>query len=155
VRRFRQGKKEMKIRFIVAFAAVFSAIGFFLSSNFQKTESAGFINSRCAVSSFRSAYRQSKAVFVGEVVGEEKDGDNKIIKFEIKQSWKGANAKNLEINVYETTRYQAFFKNGEKYLIYATAGEDGKLYVGKCSRSDNAANAAEDLRKLGKGKIPR
>jgi hypothetical protein len=145
----------MKIRFIAAFTAVFSAIGFFLSSNFQATESAGFINSRCAISSFRSAYRQSKAVFVGEVVGEEKNEDTKIFKFEVKQYWKGTNAKNIEINVYETTRFQAFFKKGEKYLIYATVDEDGKLYVGKCSRSNNAASAAEDLRKLGKGKIPR
>jgi hypothetical protein len=145
----------MKIRFIVAFAAVFSAIVIFLSSNFQATESAGFINSRCGVSPFRSAYRQSKVIFVGEVVGEEKDGDNKIIKFEVKEYWKGANTKNIEINVYETTRYQAFFKKGEKYLIYTTAGEDGKLYVSKCSRSTDFANAAEDLRKLGKGKIPR
>ena len=145
----------MKIRFVAAFAAVFSAIVIFLSSNFQATKSAGLVNLRCAVSSFNSSYRQSKAVFVGEVVSEEKNEDTKTFKFEIKRFWKGANAKNIEINVYETTRYQAFFKKGEKYLIYATAGEDGKLYVSKCSRSDNAANAAEDLRKLGKGKIPR
>ena len=145
----------MKIRFVAAFAAVFSAIGIFLSSNFQTTESAGFINSRCAIASFRSAYRQSKAVFVGEVVSEEKDEDTKTFKFEVKEYWKGADTKNIEINVYETTRYQAWFQKGGKYLIYATADEDGKLRVERCSRSRDAANAAEDLRQLGKGKIPR
>ena len=143
----------MKIRFIVAFAAVFSAIGFFLAFNFQTTESAGV--SLCIMTTFKSSYRQSKAVFVGEVVGEEKNGDNKTVKFEVEKYWKGANVKNVEINIYETMRYQANFKKGEKYLIYATAGENGKLSVGRCSRSLPVTNAAEDLRKLGKGKIPR
>ena len=145
----------MKIRFIIASAFVFSAIVFGFSSNFQKAESAVNFNSKCAISSFQTAYQQSKAVFVGEVVGEEKDGDTRTFDFKVEKYWKGSNAKNVEILVYETARYQAWFKKGGKYLIYATADEDGKLRVSRCSRSRNVENAEEDLQKLGKGKIPR
>jgi hypothetical protein len=154
---FQAGKKKMKIRFIIAFAVVFSAMGVIFSSNFQTTESAGSINlnSKCAIASFQSAYQESKAVFIGEVVSEEKNGDIRTFKFEIEKYWKGTDAKNVEILVYETARYQAWFKTGEKYLIYAATDEDGKLRVGRCSRSRDVENAKEDLQQLGKGKTPR
>ena len=147
----------MKIRIIVAFAAVFSAIGFGFLSNFQKAESAGAINFnlKCAIAPFQSAYQQSKSVFVGEVVSEEKDGDTRTFNFKVEKYWKGKSAKNIRILVYETTRYQAWFKKGGKYLVYASGDEDGKLHVGRCSRSRDVDGAEEDLQKLGKGKIPR
>ncbi|MEP6902451.1 MAG: hypothetical protein ABJA66_11920 [Actinomycetota bacterium] len=147
----------MKIRFIIAFAVVFSAIGLSLSSNIQTTESAVSINSnsKCAIASFRSAYQESKAVFVGEVVSEEKNGDTKTFNFKVERYWKGTDQQNIEIDVYETARYQAWFKTGGKYLVYATVAEDGKLRVGRCSRSRDAEAAKEDLQQLGKGKTPR
>ncbi len=145
----------MKIRFVLVFAAVFLAIGIFLSSDFQTTESAGLVNSKCFVRSFKTNYRQSKAVFVGEVVNDEKNGDIRTFKFNVEKYWKGANTKNVEVNAYETRRYQAGFKKGEKYLIYAGVDENGKLQIGRCSRSVEAANATKDLEQLGKGKIPR
>lgn len=147
----------MKIRIVFAFAVVVSAIGIFLLSNTQTTESAVSINRemKCAIPSFQTAYQQSSSVFVGTVVSEEKNGDTKTFKFKIEKYWKGAKKKNIEINVYETARYQAFFEKGERYLIYATADEDGKLRVSRCSRSRDMDNADEDLRQLGKGKIPR
>jgi len=145
----------MKIRFIIALAFVFSAVFFAFSSNFQKAESAVNFKSRCAIASFQAAYNQSKAVFVGEVVGEEKDGDTRKFDFKVEKYWKGSDSENVEIFVYETARYQAWFKKGGKYLIYASADEDGKLRVGRCSRSRDLENAEEDLQKLGKGKIPR
>jgi hypothetical protein len=147
----------MKIRFVIAFAAVFSAIGVGFSSNFQTAESASRVKfgGKCAIPAFRSAYSQSKAVFVGEVVGEEKSGDTRIFDFKVEKYWKGTKSARLKIMVYETARYQAWFKKGGKYLIYATAGTDGELYVGRCSRSRDAEDAEEDLQKLGEGKIPR
>jgi hypothetical protein len=145
----------MKIRFIIALAIVFSSIVFGFSSNFQTAESAVDFNSKCAITSFQSAYSQSKAVFAGEVVSEGKDGDTRTFDFKVEKYWKGADSKNVEILVYETARYQAWFKKGGKYLIYATADEDGKLHVGRCSRSRDLEIAGDDLQKLGKGKIPR
>jgi len=145
----------MKIRFIIALAIVFSAVVFGFSSNFQKAESAANFNLRCASLPVQAAYRQSKAVFVGEVIGEEKNGDTKSFNFKVERYWKGKSAKKIKIDVYETSRYQAFFKKGEKYLIYADADEEGKLRVSRCSRSRDVENAEEDLQKLGKGKVPR
>ena len=150
----------MKIRFLIALAAVvFLAIGFGFSSNFQTAESARVINrgGKCAIPAFPAAYRQSKAVFVGEVVGEEKRGDTRYFDFKVEKYWKGKSAGRIEIAVAETTRYQAWFKKGGKYLVYATGDRDldGALYVGRCSRSRDADDAAEDLQKLGKGKSPR
>lgn len=145
----------MKIRFIIATAVVFSAIGAGFSSNFQTAESSVFKNYKCAVPSFESAYRQSKAVFVGEVVGEEKNGDTKTFDFKVEKYWKGAGSKNIEINVYEMARFQAWFKKGERYLVYAWADEDGKLHISRCSRSRSVESADEDLKQLGKGKEPR
>jgi hypothetical protein len=148
--------EKMKIRFIIALAAVFAAIGFGVSSSFQTAESAGgALNSKCAIPSFQTAYGQAKAVFVGEVAAEEKQGDIRTFDFKIEKYWKGADAQNIEILVYETARYQAWFKTGGKYLIYADADEGGKLHVGRCSRSRDVEGAEEDLQKLGKGKIPR
>ena len=147
----------MKIRSIIALAIVLSAIVSGFSSNFQTAESAGWenFNSKCAIASFSSAYSQSKAVFAGEVVSEEKDGDTRTFAFKVEKYWKGTDAANVKILVYETARYQAWFKKGGKYLIYATADEDGKLHVGRCSRSRDLENAGEDLQKLGKGRAPR
>ena len=147
----------MKIRFIIAFTAVFSAIGVGFSSNFQTAESASRVKfgGKCAIPAFRSAYSQSKAVFVGEVVGEEKNGDLRSFDFKVEKYWKGADARRVEVLVYETARFQAWFKKGEKYLIYAPADENGKLRVYRCSRSRDVDNAEEDLQKLGEGKSPR
>jgi hypothetical protein len=141
----------MKIRFVIAFTAIISAIGVGLSSNFQTTE----IAAKCRIPGFESAYRASTAVFTGEVLTEEKSGDTRVFEFKVEKYWKGKNDERVVIHVYETARYQAFFKKGEKYLIYATRDADGKLHVGRCSRSRDVEDAAEDLQKLGKGKNPR
>jgi hypothetical protein len=147
----------MKFRFVIAFAALASAIGFGFSADFQTAESAGAIifKSKCAISTFQSSFQQSKAVFVGEVVAEEKNGDTRSFDFKVEKYWKGKDSKHIEILVYETARYQAWFKKGGKYLVYATAGEDESLHVERCSRSRDVENAGEDLQKLGEGKIPR
>ena len=146
----------MKIRFYIALAVVFSAIGFGFSSNFPVTESANSFNPgmKCAIPNFQTAYRESKAVFIGEVVGEEKNGDTRIFDLKVEKYWKGANSKRVRVYVYETARYQAWFKEGGRYLIYAGSDADGKLRVGRCSRSRDADDA-EDLQKLGKGRSPR
>ncbi len=94
-------------------------------------------------------------MFVGEVVGDEKNGDVRRVDFKVEKYWKGANTKRLEIYVYETARFQTWFKKGGKYLIYAPEDEDGKLRVDRCSRSRDVEFAEEDLQKLGEGKIPR
>jgi hypothetical protein len=142
----------MKIRILVSLAVVLSAFGIVFLSDEQSRPA----EAKCAPPSFQSAFRQSKAVFVGEVLSEEKDGDVKTFKFEVEKYWKGAGEKTLEVKVYESTRFQAWFKTGEKYLIFASADANGDLRdKARCSRSKNIENASEDLALLGEAKKPR
>lgn len=143
----------MKIRFFIAFAVIVSIFG--LSSDFYRANGAAELNAKCRMPNFEEAYEQSKAVFLGEVVEEEKQGDTRRFTFKVEKYWKGANAEQIEISVYETARYQAWFEKDKRYLVYAFEDEDGNLRVGRCSRSNNAENAKDDLQKLGKGKSPR
>jgi hypothetical protein len=140
--------KYLKLFFAIAvLSAVFGA--FVSESVTAENESA-----KCAVLSVENAYQQAGAVFIGKVLSEEKRGDVRYFEFEVEKYWKGANKKKIEIGVYETVRYQANFQTGERYLIYAKANDEGKLSVGRCSRSRPADGAKEDLEKLGAGKKP-
>lgn len=142
---------------IALFILIFSAIGLIFSSNLKTAESRELKNEmeRCAIPSFKTAFGQAGAVFTGEVLSVEKNGDTKTFEFKVEKYWKGAGNRKIKINVYETPRYQAFFKEGEKYLVFADADMNGKFYVGRCSRSREISGAAEDLKSLGKAKMPR
>jgi len=116
-----------------------------------KTESAG----KCSVLAVGAAYKDSKAVFVGEVMKVVKDGDVKTFTFKVEKYWKGASAAEIEINVQETMRYQAWFEVGEKYLVFARGEKGhGKLWEVRCSRTTRLADASEDIKKLGRAKTP-
>ena len=142
---------------IALFILIFSAIVFVLSSNIQKAESCALNNEaiKCAIPSFQTAFEEAKTIFAGEVLSVEKNGDTKTFEFEITTYWKGADKRKVKINVYETSRYQAFFKKGENYLVFASANKDGKFYVGRCSRSKEISEASEDLELLGEAKRKR
>ena len=145
----------MKIQKVIIAIVVLSAMFCAFSSETAITESrAGRETAKCRIPTFNEAYNYADAIFVGKVIGETKNGDVKTFEFEVEKYWKGAKKTKIKINVYETARYQAWFQAGEKYLIYATADDDGKLKVGRCSRSNEAENASEDLEKLGAGKNP-
>lgn len=141
---------------IVLFTLIFSAIGLIFSSNLKTAESCEIKNelSKCAIPSFQKAFERAGAVFTGEVLSVEKNGDTRTFEFRIEKYWKGANKRTIQINVYETPRYQAFFKKGEKYLVFADA-DAGKFYVGRCSRSREITGAAADLKLLGRANAPR
>jgi hypothetical protein len=147
----------MKNIIMAAFAIVFSASVLF-SSGAQKIEHNFLSNeaTKCRMATFEEAERESDAIFVGEVLSAEKSGDDKVFTFKIEKYWKGKDAKNAHVSVYESARFQAWFKTGEKYLVYAKADDDGTLRdSARCSRSKDLENASEDLTKLGEGKSPK
>ena len=144
----------MKNRILFSCALVFSAFVIGLSSNAQKAESRKS-GAKCAVFAVKRALESSKAVFAGEVISEEKHGDIKTFKFMVEKYWKGADRKEVEIFVYQTARYQSPFKEGEKFLVYATGDEDGRLTVSRCSRSRALEYAEDDIKQLGEGKTPK
>lgn len=143
---------KMKYQRIIIAVAILSALFGAFSS---ETLTAGNESAKCRVFSFDEAYSSANAVFIGKVSSESKSGDVRTFEFEIEKYWKGTDKKKIEINVYETTRYQANFQTGERYLIYANANSEGELSVGRCSRSRTAGQAEEDLTKLGTGKKPK
>jgi hypothetical protein len=111
---------------------------------------------KCKIPDFKTEYAAAKAVFLGEITDVADEGDVKIFTFKVEKYWKGAASKKIKINVQQTMRYQAWFKVGEKYLVFARGDESGeKLWERRCSRTKQLGNASEDLKQLGKGKIPR
>jgi len=111
---------------------------------------------KCATMTFEKEYEQTKAVFLGEVLNARKEGDKSIFEFRVKKYWKGIARRNVIVEVNEYARYQAQFKIGGKYLVFARAEGDGRLFDMRCSRSkdlDGYGGAVqEDLKKLGKAK---
>ncbi|HEX8734271.1 MAG TPA: hypothetical protein VF721_03040 [Pyrinomonadaceae bacterium] len=112
-------------------------------------------NGKCAIPGLKTALLNSSAVFVGEVLSETKNGDERTFEFRVVKYWKGAKGKKIEVSVNETARYQAWYQVGEKYLVFARTDEDGRLRDGRCSPSKLLSEASKDLKTLGRAKIPR
>ncbi len=113
------------------------------------------IAGKCGVPAVGVAYKNSAAVFVGEVTSVVKDGDVKTFTLKVEKYWKGAAGETIEVSVQETMRYQAWFEVGEKYLVFARGDKGhGKLWEVRCSRSARLADASEDIKKLGRAKKP-
>ncbi len=142
---------------MLALGVIFSTIAFGFPSNLSNAkntfgEASG---ARCAIPSFAAAKNRAQAIFVGKVLSKKSNGDEKIFEFEIEKYWKGEDKKKIKVRVYENPRFQAWFETGETYLIFADADEDdGKLFVGRCSRSKEIDAASEDLKSLGEAKKP-
>ena len=109
---------------------------------------------RCATPSVKNAIKNSEAIFVGKVLSVSQDGDIKTFEFQVEKYWKGRIKKKIKINVQEFARFQAWFKIGGRYLVYANSREDGKLFDGRCSATKLLSDASKDLKQLGKAKNP-
>ncbi len=140
---------------------LFLLIGmFFVSSNNLNVSSANEINeiteAKCAMPNFDAAYKNAKAVFIGEVIAVEIDGDKKIFEFRVKKFWKGIEDTTVKVAVYENMRYESPYYASKTFLVFANDDEDGGLIDGRCSRSKDlngsSADLKDDLKKLGKGK---
>ena len=86
---------------IVLFILIFSATGLTLSSNLKTAESFEIKNelNKCAIPSFQKAFERAGAVFAGEVLSVEKNGDTRTFEFRIEKYWKGADEPTLRRHV--------------------------------------------------------
>jgi hypothetical protein len=134
----------------IAFSLIVSAIFLFSASGILAKSCR-----KCAVSSVKQALMVSAAVFSGKVLKVSQSGNTKIIEFQAEKYWKGTRKKRLKISVDESTRFESFFESGGRYLVYSFKSEDGKLQVGRCSRSTEIENAKDDIKQLGNGKKPK
>ena len=144
----------MKIVIIIA-ALVCTSFGAMDRGDIEHESGNTTALAKCAIPNFDNEFRNSKAVFVGKVTKVTKVGDDRVFEFAVEKYWKGATTKRITVSFYETTRYQAWFKLGETYLMFAARESDGRFTVARCSRSKDLSQANDDLRKLGKAKRPK
>jgi len=140
--------KVFRLAVVCCLISIFAILPF----EAKNLESAG----KCKAANLKDEYANAKSVFVGEILNVASDGDVKTFTFKVEKYWKGTADKEVEVNVQQTMRYQAWFKVGEKYLVFARGTEtDEKLWERRCSRTKRLVDASEDLQQLGKGKKSR
>jgi hypothetical protein len=112
----------------------------------------------CSPPSQRSAYRDAKAVFIGQVieVNEKtpippklKDAVFYGVKFRVEKAWKGARGREItllsDMGLLSCAHWANKFRVGEKYLVYAY---DKELFDFGCSRSVHLQYASDDIKRL-------
>ncbi len=139
---------------ILAFLTI--SICLVYSPNYYGLTAENHLSAKCAIMKFDAEYKNSKAVFIGEVINIEKDGDKKIIEFKVKKFWKGIKDSKIKVTVYENFRFESPFDKSETHLVFAKDNEEGGLWDGRCSRSKDlngtSSDLEDDLKALGKGK---
>ena len=103
----------------------------------------------------KNPYKVSKAVFFGELVEIVQPDlrSPRVVKFKVEKYWKGVKDESVSIMTTAVAPCGYNFRVGEKYLIYA-GEEKGQLETSPC-RILAEDVAEKDLKKLGKGKIPK
>ena len=96
---------------------------------------------------------QAQSIFSGKVIGQTATQ----IRFKVQKWWKGAPY--FETFIYADnkviTSCDVTFKNDEIYLVYAFRSSPGnKPETNQCSGTKDLTAAEEDLKILGKGKLP-
>ena len=129
--------------------AIFSTPNFY---SIAKTK----VPAKCATLAFEKAYKRAGAVFVGNVLNISKEGNTKTVKFKVIKYWKGIEKTIVTVSVYENPRFQAPYKEGKRYLVFAKSKEKSGFWDGRCSRSRDiegfSPSLKDDLKALGKSK---
>lgn len=100
-----------------------------------------------------SERKKSQAVFTGEVVEVIDVEGNVEVKLKVLQSWKGVQSESVSVFTTSICCICGYsFERGETYLIYTYSGNRGELRTNMCTRTQKIADAAIDLRVLGKTK---
>ena len=105
------------------------------------------------------ARQSAKAIFSGKVVEVVREpyastGYYVVVRFEVERSWKKVEANEITIiSILTDCTYP--FEIGESYLIYADDSGQGMLDTSVCSRTRKLKEAKEDLKLLGRGKVPK
>lgn len=108
----------------------------------------------------KESLEKASAVFTGKVVSIDvpkimiSSADPVKVTFEVSKIWKGFDYKILVITTARSEASCGYsFKQGEEYIVY-TRGEENELNTGLCSRTKLIANAQEDIKELGEGRLP-
>ncbi len=97
----------------------------------------------------RQARDQADAVFTGTVLGITQEGNRRLVRLRVEESWKGARCEEVTITTGLGDSDCGYaFQEGQSYLIYADK-QRGKLSTNICTRTKPTAEAGEDLAALG------
>lgn len=97
----------------------------------------------------RQARDQADAVFTGTVLGITQEGNQRLVRLRVEESWKGAKCGEVTITTGLGDSDCGYaFQEGQAYLIYADK-QRGKLSTNICTRTRPTAEAGEDLAALG------
>lgn len=91
------------------------------------------------------SYKHSAAIFSGKVTTMKltEDGNYFTVTFEVKDSWKGAAAREITVKTAKDSSMCGFnFETGEEYLVY-TYGSADDLGVENCSRTSGLGNNSD------------
>ncbi len=105
----------------------------------------------------KNKLKNDKAIFVGKVIeiNNEPKRDNRLIKFQVEQFWKGEPTEEISISTEKEMNSCAIpFEKDESYLIFAIIYE-GDLLTGLCMSDKEISRAAEELKILGEGVKPK
>ncbi|MGI8639888.1 MAG: hypothetical protein ACR2MG_08025 [Pyrinomonadaceae bacterium] len=130
-----------KVRFILIVAT-------FLLLNFDSV-----LGCVCVPTTISQKIEQAQSVFSGKAIGR----TTTKIRFKVQKWWKGT--PNSGIFIYADSKVitscDVSFKNGATYLVYAfKSSPENKLETNQCTGTKELAAADEDLKILGKGKLP-
>jgi hypothetical protein len=102
------------------------------------------------------ARKKSEAVFSGKVIEviENPQVFYVIVKFKVQRSWKQISTDEVTVFTGRGNGDCGYrFEVGESYLVYAYKYNESELGTNICQRTMKLADAAEDLKVLGKGKL--
>ena len=104
------------------------------------------------------ARNEARAVFSGEVVEVREgpqDSFNVVVRLRVERIWKGVSAGEVSIVTGRGGGDCGYrFEAGGKYLVYAYGSAGGPLGTNICQRTKRLADAAADLKALGRGRPP-
>jgi hypothetical protein len=145
----------MNIARFSCLAALF-VFGFAIFPNqFGQNEVIALAEAKCRIPTLQEAKNEESAIFEGKILEVTPNENGKTFVLSVNRNWKGAKTKKITIFVNESARFESWFEIGKKYLVFARLDDSKKLVVGRCSRSNEIEQAADDLKSLGKSRKPR
>lgn len=98
----------------------------------------------------KTAYKQSAAVFYGEVTEVTRQENSLLVKFKVEIIWKGVSTKEVIVQTAENSAMCGFnFEAGKRYLVYGD-GKSENLQTNICSRTSGQDADKKYLNKIKK-----
>ena len=102
--------------------------------------------------------KDARAVFSGRVleINDKPQSREVFVKIKVEKSWKGNFFEEATVTTERSPTECGYpFEVGKSYLVYANGSDESNLITGLCLRNTELQKATDELKILGKGKVPR